>query len=266
MRRRASAVMTALTVTATTMFLAMPAMGDAAAGEAPGPVAVGNEGPARFIFHISPRLLPARDPGATDLRLTFEESPSIGSGIAEAKFGLDRSIRLDRGDLPVCHMPGINFPQVDATGVDLCPRAAIVGHAEALIEVALPESKPIVLSAHGNVYVGGTRLGVPILMVDLPVGSPLGGRVAFLAPIRTLGYGRIGSEITFTVPTLAGGHAFFLGFGLDLQRGFTDHGEPTGYVSAECRNGKVKATFAAVFTDGTRSSGKSARACSRRNS
>ena len=244
-----------------------PAVGGAAGGETPVTVAVGNEGPAWFEFGISPRHRPARDPGATELKLGIEASPSIGSGdgippgIEEAKFGLDRSIHLERGDLPVCRRPGVNFPQIDASGADLCPQAAVVGHAEAAIEVAFPESKPLILSTEGKVYVGGTRRGVPDLLVALPMEYPVSGTVSFLLPVRTVGAGRIGSEMAFTAPTLVGGDGFFLDFQLDLKRGFTDHGERTGYVTAECRDGKLAATVAVVFTDGTQYSQQSVRVC-----
>jgi hypothetical protein len=268
-RARAAGAALAMTATIISMaLLAMPAAGVAAGGEAPVTVVTGFEGPAWFNFGISPKLLPAGDPGATELKLELEESPPIGSGdgippgIAEATFGLDRSIRLDRGDLPVCRMPGLNFPQIDASGAELCPRAAVVGHAEAVIEIAFPERESLILSTEGNVYNGGAVRGVPILLVALPTENPVGGRVAFVVQVRPIRSGRIGSELTFKIPTLFGGQGLFRSFKLDLERGFTDHGERTGYVTAECRDGKVKATLAAVFTDGTQYSQEAVRACS----
>jgi hypothetical protein len=266
MGRRVRATVVALAVGTIGLTAALaPAVGGAAGSEMPGTVAVGNEAPAWFTFGISPTLLPAGDPGATELKLAVEESPSVGipPGIEEAKFGLDRSIRLERGDLPVCRRPGVNFPQIESTGADLCPQTAVIGHAEAAIEVAFPESRPLIDSTTGKVYIGGTRRGVPNLLVALPTADPIGGMVAVLVPVRPVRGGRIGSEMTFTAPTLLGGDGFFLNFQLELRRGFAEGGERTGYVTAECRDGKLTAQLDVTFTDGTQYAQESSRACTR---
>lgn len=266
-RARAVAVALGVMTIGSTAALA-PAAAAVEGGETPAPVAVGDEAPANFYFDISPRLLLATDPGATELKVWVEASPPIGAGeglppgIHEARIGLDRSIRLDPGNLPVCRRPGVNFPQVDASGAELCPRAAVVGRAEATIEVAFPEAKPIILATKGKVYIGGTRGGVPQLLVGMPVEGPIGGTIAFLLPVLPVRGGRIGNELAFTAPALAGGDGTFLSLQLDLRHGFIDRGERTGYVTAECHDRKLVATLAVTFIDGTQYSEDAVRACS----
>jgi len=264
----ARAVVAGLTVGTIGLVAALaPAIGAAEGGEAPITVKVGIDAPAAFNFGISPMPLPVSDPGETELKLAAEVTPSTGAGIPpgikEARFGLDRSIDLEPGGPPVCRWPTIESGiQIDAAGTSECPRA-VVGHAEATIEITLAESAPIQIPSKGKVYNGGTRRGATDLLVELQIPDPIGSTLHLLVPVRSVGRGRIGSEATFTAPTLAAGAGFFLSFRLDLKRGFRHQGgERGGYVNAECRDGKLTATFAAAFTDGTQYAEDSVRACS----
>ena len=98
-------------------------------------------------------------------------------------------------------------------------------------------------------------------MVELSGGAPLSGTLQMLVPVRSIGQGRIGSGATVTMPKLSGGSGVFLSFNLELTRAFTRDGERLGYVTADCRDGKLKATSTMVFTDGSRYSQESIRAC-----
>lgn len=270
MGRMARAIVATLTVGAIGLVAALaPAIGTAAGGEAPTVVKVGIEGPAEFDFGISPMPLPGRDPGATELQLAVEESPHISDGIPpgieETRFGLDRSIHLEPHGPPVCRWPTVEGGiQIDAAGASECPRA-IVGRAEATLEFAFDETNPFKVPSKGKVYNGGTRGGATDLLIELPVSEPFESTIRLIVPVRSVRQGRIGSEATFTAPTLAGGAGFFLSFRLDLERGFRrKDGERGGYVNAECRDGKLAATFAAAFTDGMQYAQESVRACSPR--
>ena len=269
MGRRTGAILAALAVGTIGSAALVPATGAAAGGEGAVPVQVGTEAPAQFSFGISPMRLPASDPGKTELKLGVEESRSffgdgVPPGIEEATFGLDRGISLEPGGPPVCRWPAVEGGiQIDAAGSGECSRA-VVGHAEATLEFAFAETNPFKLPSKGKVYNGGTRRGATDLLVELPVSEPINDTLRLLVPVRAVGRGRIGSEATFTAPTLASGAGYFLSFNLDLQRGFRRDGDRGGYVSAECRDGKLAATLAATFTDGTRYAEESVRACSRR--
>jgi hypothetical protein len=244
----------------------LPAMGAAEGGETPTVVKVGNEAPADFNFGISPTLLPAGDPGATELRLDVEENPGvfpggIPPGIREARFGLDRSIHLEPHGPPVCRWPAIESgEQIQTAGPSECPRA-VIGRVEATIEFALAENPPIQVPVTGKVYNGGTRPGATDLLLEMALPAPIFATLQLLVPVRVVGQGRIGSEATVTVPTLVGGYGFLIGLSLDLRRGFSVDGERGGYVTAACPDGKLMATFAADFTDGTQYAQPSVRAC-----
>lgn len=243
-----------------------PSSGAAAGGEGPITVAVGNEAPVEFDFDISPRRLPAGDPGATELRLGLDEAEYSGAGITPgittARFGLDRSIELEPGDLPVCRVSGVNASQ-DAGDLAAC-RPAVVGHAKAEVEVDFPESMATKVPVVGNVYNGGVARGAHELLVELPIAAPVGGIVWIVARTRPIARGRLGTELTLTTPMLVGGSGVFLDLELDLRRGFTHDGERVGFVGAECRDRRLLATYAATFGDGTRFEGDSTRVCSRR--
>jgi hypothetical protein len=269
--RRARAVVATLGVGMIGLTAALaPAVGDAAGGEAPVTVKVGDETPADFDVGISPTLLPPNEPAATEFRLSVEEHPrffgdGVPPGITEARFGFDRSIDLEPHGPPVCRWPTVESGiQIDAAGNSDCP-SAVVGRAEATIEFAFAETMPINVMSRGKVYNGGTRRGATDLLVELPVTAPLDSTVRLIVPVRPVRRGRIGSEAAFTAPILAGGSGFFLSLKLDLKRGFRDQdGERGGYVNAECRDGKLAATFAAAFNDGTQYAQESVRACSSR--
>ena len=80
-------------------------------------------------------------------------------------------------------------------------------------------------------------------------------------PVRPVGRGRIGSEAAITLPKLADDLAVFVGLRLELARDFSEDGEPKGYVTADCRDGKRAATFLARFIDGTEYAEEPIRAC-----
>jgi hypothetical protein len=247
-----------------------PAVGDAAGGEAPVTVKVGDETPADFDVGISPTLLPPNEPAATEFRLSVEEHPrffgdGVPPGITEARFGFDRSIDLEPHGPPVCRWPAVESGiQIDAAGNTDCARA-LVGRAEATLEFAFDETTPFKVPSTGKVYNGGTRGGATDLLVELLVPAPFESIIRMIVPVRSVPRGRIGSEATLTAPTLAGGAGFFLSFRLDLKRAFgRGGGERGGYVNAECRDGKLAATFAAAFTDGTQYAQESVRACNSR--
>jgi hypothetical protein len=261
--------MTALAVVAIGSTAALaPAVVNAAGGETPVTVTVGDESPAIFSFGISPELLPASDPGATKLRIHLEESgffgPGTPPGIEEARIGLDRSIRFEPGTLPVCRWPAVESGvQIQAAGPEECS-GAVVGRAEATVVFAYPESPPIRIPIKGKIYSGGVRHGTTYLMVELPVGPILNGTVRLIVPVRPVGVGRIGSEATIRMPNLGEGAGRLLKLDLELKRGFDQNGERSGFVTAECRDGKLAATLATVFTDGTQFAQESVRACAPR--
>jgi hypothetical protein len=266
---RVGAAMTALAVVAigSTAALALTVVG-AAGGETPVTVTAGDESPASFSFGISPKLLTASDPGATKLQIHLEGrkffGPGTPPGIKEAKIGLDRSIRFEPGTLPVCRWPAVESGvQIQAAAPEKCS-GAVVGGVEATVMFAYPENTPIRIPVKGKIYSGGVRHGTTYLLVELPIGPILNGAVRLIVPVRPVGVGRIGSEATIRMPNLGEGAGRLLKLDFELKRGFDQNGERSGFVTAECRDGKLAATLAAVFTDGTQFTEESVRACAPR--
>jgi hypothetical protein len=214
---------------------------------------------------ISPKRLPAGDPGATELRIHLEDKgitdTGAPAGVKETKIGLDRSIRFEPGTLPVCRWPGVESGiQIQSTGIGECPRA-VVGRVEATVLFAYAENTPITIPVKGKIYNGGIRGGTIYLLVELPLGLNWGGTVPLVVPVRAVKAGRIGSEATIRLPRLGDGAGHWLNLDLELQRGLNQDGKSVGYVNADCRDGKLAATFAAVLADGNKFAGESIIAC-----
>ena len=97
-KARAAGAALAVAAIGLTAALAGAAVGGAASGEAP----------IKFDFGVSRQPSPATGPGATNLELGFEVT-DVSNGaypyLTRAKVGLDRSIKLEPGDLPTCRRP-----------------------------------------------------------------------------------------------------------------------------------------------------------------
>jgi hypothetical protein len=215
---------------------------------------------ARFDFGVSPTALPSGSGGPATLRIGIEEEGSDGipPGIATATIGLERSIGLDARGLPICPW-GV---QIDAAGPDECDRT-VVGCAEAVVEVAFPESTPIELHSQGTIFNGGFRHGATYLLVKLPFARPVAGTLDLIVPVRPVQGGRIGSEAAIKIPGIAGGNGHLTSLQLELGRSFVRHGEPTSYVTAECRNGKLVASASIALSGRSEEQSEAIRACTR---
>lgn len=240
------------------------AQGLAAGGEGPVSVQI-PEPPPSFQFEVSPKALPSGEPGAATLKFGIEEELSAAGqdGISVATIGLDRSIGLDPLGLPACRWPALeSHIQVELTRPAECPHA-IVGHAEVAILLADPDSKSLVLSSRGKVYNGGVRRGATRLMVELPLGPPMGQDLDLIVLVHHASEGRIGSEATIKIPAIAAGSAHLFELQLELGRSFMRDGERVAYVGAECRDGKLLASWSVLLTDGTKARSEVTRACTR---
>jgi hypothetical protein len=240
-----------------------PAIGSAAEGEAPVTVTVSGEVP-RLQFAVTPSRLPPDLRTAATLKLeaeAMEPSSGIPQGLSTVTFDLDRSIGFEPRGLPVCSWPAVQHHlQVDAAGPGECPRA-VVGHGDAKIEFFFPETEPIKVTAPLKVFNGGIVGGVLELLIEIVLPSPVAGTVNFVAPIRRVRHGRVGSEATFEMPILSSGQGKLLGLDLELGRSFRQEGRPAGFVTARCRDGKLVAAMTELFTDGTTATDESIRAC-----
>ena len=141
------------------------------------------------------------------------------------------------------------------------PSITLVGRVEATVMFAYPENTPIRIPVAGKVYSGGVRHGATYLMVELPIGPVWNGTVRLIVPVRPVGVGPIGSELTIRMPNLGEGAGQLLDLDLELVRGFNQDGGRFGFVTAECRDGALVATFSAELTDRSRFLGESSRPC-----
>jgi hypothetical protein len=236
-----------------------PALGSAAEDETPRAVSIGVGASSSLNFGVTPTRLPPDLSTPVTLRLGMEVvpgEPGIPPGLSTLDIGLDRSIEFEPGDLPVCRWPGV---QIDALRTE-CPRA-VVGRGQAQILVAFPENTPIRILSKVTVYNGGIVHGAVQLLIEMAIGTPVSGAVRVTVPIRRMSGGRIGSEATIQMPTIASGNGMVTELQLEIGRTFKQEGKRTGFVTAKCRDGKLVTAMTATLTDETKTEEKSVRAC-----
>ncbi|HTR75370.1 MAG TPA: hypothetical protein VMH33_08965 [Solirubrobacterales bacterium] len=240
-------------------------MSGAVGGEAPVAVTVSSL-PVFVHIGISPTELLTAAPAPATLRVGIDSDDGIGElGISAATISLDRSISFERSGLPACRKPGVEDGiEIQSSGESgECPHA-VVGRAVANFRFAFPEQVPIEVRARGKIYNGSVRRGVSHLLVELPIGTPLDGVVYLIVPVRPLDEGQFGSEMSISVPQLAGGSGALVELELELNRSFKVDKERRSFVEARCPNGKLALSADLTFDDGTKFEQEAVRACTPR--
>jgi hypothetical protein len=241
-------------------------MAGAVGGETPAVVTVGTL-PVVFNFGVSPKALPAPDPGEAELKVSFEdrrEDGGIPSALTTATIGLDKSITLEPRGLPTCWWArSENTVQIQSAGVEDCSDA-VVGRVEAKVLIAFAEQTPVSIAARGTIYNGGVHRGRTMLGFEIPVPEPLSAALRLHMQVRPVQNSRIGSEATLRFPQIAGGAGLVEELRFELGRAFRRRGEPVGYVSAECPEGNLIATYKATLVDGSESTESWSRPCASR--
>jgi hypothetical protein len=148
--------------------LRAPAVGRAAEGEAPPTVAVGEE-VVGLNFAVTPTRLPPDARAPATLGLGVEVGPVAGlrGGLSTMTFDLDRSIGFEpRGPAGLQLATGPT-PSPGGTPRPRRMPSAVVGHGEATIESAFPETRPKV-SAPLKIYNGGALK----LLIEMSAARP----------------------------------------------------------------------------------------------
>jgi hypothetical protein len=264
MGRRTGAAVASAMVGLVLVSAAGPVARAASAGEVPVTVGVEAEPSASLEFDLAPKRLPPRGRQVAKLTIGVDAPQWDGGqplGVTSATIGIDKAVELDPIGLPVCRWPASEGIQVDASvAEEKSCRRAVVGSAEATFVFAYPENTPISVRVRGTVFNGGAR--ATVLQVELPVGPVLNAKVDLSVPVRPVSEGRIGSQAMIKVPGIAGGNGFLTSLRFELGRAFVRDGERVDYIDAECPNGKLVASLAAVLGDGTDAREESTRACS----
>lgn len=190
---------------------------------------------------VSPKRLPANEYMPAAWTIFGKVGTTDGthpSALREVVLDVDKDMRINSRDYPVCKMSGRAIGVLDTKAVAKTCRKALVGRGEALVELAFPEQEPIRLSSRLLVINGGEKAGTTQLLIHLflPIPHPA-------AVITKVKIARKGAELhTVTkIPVIAGGSGSLLDFKFTLGKTYSYKGKKVGYFEAKCPDEVFKA-------------------------
>lgn len=218
-------------------------------------VSVGNL-PTLAELSVSPKELPKRNPVPAGLSFsavlpTADASGTPAPAVAEITLLLDRNLALDFNRFPVC-VSGPVVSQALPTPLlsDKC-KEAIVGRGAASFEVRFPESEPVTESSPLLLINGGRRDGAWTLFARTEIHVPVPAAIVTAIRTKPVREGRYGTEVTMTIPKIAGGSGLLSRMRFKLDKRFRRGGRKVGVVNARCPDGKLQALAGFQFADGT---------------
>jgi hypothetical protein len=171
----------------------------------------------------------------------------------------DRNGAIDVKGLPVCRL-GVMEERNTSSANEVCPDA-IVGGGTMNVEVALPESEPILLKSALTIFNGGVKKGVTMLLFYIFLKKPVSAAVVTVVKIKKIHEGRFGTEATFSFPIIAGGSGSVTSFSATLNKRFSYKGKRVSLLTLKCPNGKIRARSEAIFSDSTHAKAEVLRPC-----
>ncbi len=120
------------------------------------------------------------------------------------------------------------------------------------IEIAFPEQEPIVTSSKLVLRNGGTKNGMTRLYAKAYLTVPTPAALVSTIDIRKISKGRFGTEMTISIPKIAGGSGSVTSFEARIDRHFSHRGRPASVATLNCPpDRKVQTNARAEFADGT---------------
>lgn len=227
---------------------------------AEGPVTVPTENlELTFDAGFSPKALSKTVPAPIALKLFGQIKTVDGThppALRELILDADRNSAINVRGIPVCHpRVGIGIPPME-----FCPNA-IVGKGTMNVEVAFPESEPILLKNALTIFNGGVKQGVTTLLMYAFLKNPVSAAVVTTVKIKKIHKGRFGTEAAFSFPVIAGGNGSVTSFSATLYKRFAYKGRRASLLTLKCPDGKIRARAEAIFSDGTHSHAEVLRPC-----
>jgi hypothetical protein len=191
---------------------------------------------------VSPQLLPANEYAPVRWNLFGKFSTRDGthpSALREVQLDVDKDVRINSRNYPVCKMPGRTIRVSSPKAVEKACADALIGRGEATVELALPETTPTTLSSQLLVLNAGERGGVTRLLIHAFIHVPTPTAIVSVVSVS-----RHGSELhTVTeIPVIAGGSGSLLDFKLELGETYAYNGRKYGYFEAKCPDSVFKLT------------------------
>jgi hypothetical protein len=131
---------------------------------------------ATFGADVSPRRLPANKYVPVRWDVFGKVSTRDGthpSALREVEFDIDKDVRINSRNYPVCEMSGRAIREANPKAVEKACAKALMGRGEATIEVAFPEQKPILVTSPITVFNGGESGGKVKLLIHVFLTVPV---------------------------------------------------------------------------------------------
>lgn len=215
-----------------------------------------------FNTDFSPRALSKTTPTPIALKLSGQVKTADGThppALREVILETDRNGAIDVKGLPVCRLR----PPEDS-GTDwvreVC-KNTIIGRGTMDIEVAFPESSPLLLKSPLTVFNRGVKQGVTTLLVHVFLKNPVSAAVVTVVKIKKTHKGRFGTKAIFSLPVIAGGSGSVTSFSATLYKRFSYKGKRVSLLTLKCPDGKVRTRAEAIFSDGAQTHAEVSRPC-----
>jgi len=253
-------VMPALAVGALVLVSAVGIAG-AAGGEGPVTVKVG-ELELTSQINFSPKIGSATKQTPLAIRSSGEVREEDGGhppAIRDFFIEADKNGEIHTKGIPACR-PGQLQATETSAALKVCG-PSLIGQGQAVVQVALPEQKPIDVTSKLLLFNGGEKGGKTTWYAHAYFTSPVSGAIVTTVTITKIHRGRFGTLVAVKIPQIVGGSGSGISFSLEIFKTVKFEGQTFNPISGRCADGKVKFHVEAKFEDGTKAQSELIRAC-----
>jgi hypothetical protein len=214
---------------------------------------------------FTPKAVSKTRPTPGELSFSWEVTADDGSpppALREFVLKTDRDMTFDLKGFPACRPA---FGVEPAWPIPIRCRPALIGHGRIDLSIAFPEAEAIYQSSELLIYRGADKKGVPTILAYAYVTVPTPAVILIQGTIRKVADPRVGLEVAFTVPKIAGGSGSVTSFIATIHKEYLYKGKHHSAVRLKCPDGKFLAETQLNFADGTQLSGESIRTCTGTN-
>lgn len=211
---------------------------------------------------FSPTALPKAKLAPLALNVSGKIETTDGShppALREFIVETDKNGAINAKGLPTCTIGKLVARETKAAE-KACP-TSIVGEGKTDVEVAFPESTPLLVHSKLVAFNGGVKGGVTTILIHAFLKNPVSAAVVTTVKVSKIHKGRFGTKSVASIPVIAGGSGSPVSFELNVKRKFTYKGKSQSYLLAKCPDGHLNARGTAVFSGGAQLSGEVVRPC-----
>jgi hypothetical protein len=208
---------------------------------------------------VSPQTLPVNEYVPVGWGVFGKVSTRDGthpSALREVQLDVDKDIRVNSRDYPVCDAPGRAIRGATPRAVEKACAEALVGRGQATAELAFPGNVPKTLSSQLLVFNAGRKGGLTKLLIHAFIYIPT---PTAIVSVLTLSKHDSGLRTVTKLPVIAGGSGSLLDFEFKIGKTYSYKGKKVGYFEAKCPDGVFKANVKKIlFKNEAKTPGESA--------